>query len=635
MAGLPTLLVEVEFTAGVWTDITGRVLLSEGVSRTYGRGDQYSEVQPGTLELTVDNSDGRFTAGYTSGLYWPNVKVGKAIRLSHTFDGVLRRRSQCHVNEWPTAWPAGQGGTGVYVPARITATDASRRLNRGRKLRSVLQEEILYDGPVAYWPLGEPEGSTIAADVSGPSTSMTVGQAGGGGALTFGSGTGPPRDGLPAVQTAPVDADNGKFLRSGAIPGAVVGGVCTLECWALAPTGVASGSTVMTGVFGDRRSYLTVNFDATGRLVLRALIMDSSDVSTVATVTTAGVYANALTHHIVGVCTVTATAVTVTLYVDGALRGTQTTAGTGLPVPTTVADVAVGAYPPRYGYTAGGLFAGTFAHAAVYGKAVTPAQSLAHYLAGVTGFAGEKTDVRITRLARYAGITSLALDAGASGIAAQDTAGQTAHTAMVEAVQAEDGLLFFDGQGRLVMQSKTRRFNQATSFTLTAGTVQEIGADTVLTTDDSQQVNDAAYTRSGGATQRALNLTSIAADGTYGDERTLLLATDNEVLDRANWAVQTRAVPAARCPAVTVDLLTQPTAALVTSVLGADLSARFTVNGLPSQAPGSSVDLIVEGVTERLSATEWTVTFNTSPGSSLGNIWQFNTMITSPLTFGV
>lgn len=785
MTGFPTVLVELALgypplsASPVWTDITAKVLQSEGVSRTYGRTDPYSGAQPGTLSLTLDNTDGRFTAGLTTGAYYPNIRPGVPIRVSHTFNGVLRRRFYGNVNEWPTAWP---GGGQTYSQVQITATDSSRRLNRGRKLRSMLAEEILYDSPVAYWPLGEPDGSVSAGDIAGTATNLTIGQAGGGnGTLTFGQGTGPRFDGLPAVVTAPGGPEEGKFLRAGTIAGAVGGGVCTVEAWVNATAGAADGSVVVSAIFGDRRSYLQVYFNGSGQLVGRVLGFQSADVAVAATATSASVYANSQTHHVVAVGTIAASSVTVSLYVDGALRGTQTTGGSGLTVPTVINDLGVAGTPARAGYPPLGLHAATFAHAAVYGFALSAARVLVHYQAGATGFAGEKTDVRVRRLARYAGIADLPagvltnlgfevdaagwgilggtfirdtavkyegtasgkitwnataaarqayltqtatgltvgrqyrasawvrsaatgppvvieawpsgapdvygqtcaaddvwrqisvtftatattagisflngaantagkqawidavipptpvpgllLDAGASGVAGVDTTGQTAVTAMADVATAEDGLLFFDGAGALVLQSRTRRFNQASTFTLTAGTLQEVGADTSFTTDDAEQVNDATYVREGGGPQRAFNAASIATDGTYTDEQTLLLSTDNEVLDRANWTVQTRNTPAPRCPSITVDLLTQPSATLVAGVLDAQLSARLTVAGLPSQAPSASVALIVEGETERLSDSEWSVTWNTSRASTLTNVWTFDTVTTEPLTF--
>jgi hypothetical protein len=205
---------------------------------------------------------------------------------------------------------------------------------------------------------------------------------------------------------------------------------------------------------------------------------------------------------------------------------------------------------------------------------------------------------------------------------------------MVEVTLAEDGQLFMSGDGRLTLHSRTRRYSLTSAFTLNCNNDDaDIGLTFVA--EDLFTVNDARYSRTGGPEQRATNAASIAEYDTYGDGPTAYaLTTDFEVLDRANWRVRFYGIPTPRCSQVKVDLLTQPTSALIAAVLAADISTRFTLTGLPSQAPSSSIDLVIEGITEVWSTTEWSVTFNTSPASTLTNVWTFDTITTEPLTFG-
>ncbi|GAB2714388.1 carbohydrate binding domain-containing protein [Streptomyces bullii] len=65
----------------VWTDITRYVEQPEGISITRGTQNELSETQPGTMTLTLDNSDGRFTADRTASPYHPNVKRHVPIRV--------------------------------------------------------------------------------------------------------------------------------------------------------------------------------------------------------------------------------------------------------------------------------------------------------------------------------------------------------------------------------------------------------------------------------------------------------------------------------------------------------------------------------------------------------------------------
>lgn len=67
----------------VRTDITQYVdLVESGISITRGAQDELSETQPGTATLTLDNSDGRFTAARTASPYSPNVKKNVPIWVS-------------------------------------------------------------------------------------------------------------------------------------------------------------------------------------------------------------------------------------------------------------------------------------------------------------------------------------------------------------------------------------------------------------------------------------------------------------------------------------------------------------------------------------------------------------------------
>ena len=89
----PDLKVEVAFNAGVrtakasrtWTDVSDYVELDDGITATGGRADERGECDANTVALTVDNSDGRFTPERTSSPYYPNVKIGRPIRVTATY----------------------------------------------------------------------------------------------------------------------------------------------------------------------------------------------------------------------------------------------------------------------------------------------------------------------------------------------------------------------------------------------------------------------------------------------------------------------------------------------------------------------------------------------------------------------
>ncbi|MFF4347527.1 carbohydrate binding domain-containing protein [Streptomyces sp. NPDC001530] len=66
----------------VWTTITEYVDMAAGISlNNRGASDERADTQPGTMSLTLDNSDGRFTPNRSGSPYYPNVKRNVPIRL--------------------------------------------------------------------------------------------------------------------------------------------------------------------------------------------------------------------------------------------------------------------------------------------------------------------------------------------------------------------------------------------------------------------------------------------------------------------------------------------------------------------------------------------------------------------------
>jgi hypothetical protein len=261
------------------------------------------------------------------------------------------------------------------------------------------------------------------------------------------------------------------------------------------------------------------------------------------------------------------------------------------------------------GSAAGQLLTGTVSHVTTY-NAPLDATSVARRSAMVlTGGAGESSDARIARYARWAGMAAADynLEAGdAQSIAHVDTTGKAPLAAMQDVAATESGILFVAGDGRLTFQARSRRYNASPAITL-----DEIGVGDQFVVNDEQLINEVTASRDGGIAYRAVNATSVGDFGTYREDITLLTTLDNEVIDAANWMVSTRSTPVARLPRLTIDLLTDAT--LRTDALALELGSLARVTSLPSQAPASTVDLFIEGWTETVSTQEWSMVCNTSP----------------------
>lgn len=174
--GFPTsIVVEIEFAAGVWTDITTHVV-GDSIEITAGKDSPAGDIQPGTLDLILDNPDGTWTPDNPLSTYYPDIVEGKRIRVT--------------VNKGtPAGYSTGSYGTGPYagtltqsvrfagritlwepdfpsVPqqskTRVQAVDALGDLARNTMpptLLGVLQNLYYASGEVAptqsfwYWPL--------------------------------------------------------------------------------------------------------------------------------------------------------------------------------------------------------------------------------------------------------------------------------------------------------------------------------------------------------------------------------------------------------------------------------------------------------------------------------------------------
>ena len=611
--------------APTWTDITPYVELSAGITITRGRPDEYSQPQPGTCTLTLNNTDGRFTVGLATSPYYPNVKIRKKLRVSYidpnTF--AVSYRHTGYVEEWPVEWPNG----GKYTQAVVTSVDRFKRLGNLAPLLSVIQEEILIDTPVAYYTLGE-SGGVSAGDTSGVGNNspLTVAQFGVGGTLTFGANTGPGTDGLTAPSFVPASSVSGKYLKGTLVP--VAGGTfgLSVEMFFNAPTlPPSSFFTLFHGSSGGRNllMYLT---NTSGHLVLVSDSVAGTDFS----MQTTGVnYCDGRTHHVVITETlVVAFSVTATIYVDGvSVLSTSYTPLVTFGDFIEQLEVGEDTRPAN----SNGLFSGTISHVAVYNGPLSAARIAAHARAGVDGFAGERSDQRIARLASYAGIPTAeqSLEVGMSkSISALPIAGQSPLQAMQDVTTTENGVLFMAGDGRLTFQARSHRYNIASSLTISA--TDDLEGPPKFQANDAFLVNDVLASRAGGISAKSVNQASVTDYGTSHVDLALLTTSDNEVIDAASWRTQQGGAVVERTPNLALDLVTN--VGKTVAVLAANIGDRITLNALPIQAPAASIDQFIEGWSESISSIAWGVSWNTTPASAASvSAWQLDNASNSVL----
>ncbi|WP_371612872.1 LamG-like jellyroll fold domain-containing protein [Streptomyces clavifer] len=515
----------------------------------------------------------------------------------------VRPRFWGMVNEFPVEWE------GLYSSVTVSATDLFKRLNRLPEMRSMLGMEVLtsdtltgvYSFLAAYYPLTEEVGAAAAGDVAGLGTgALAVTQVSAGGTLEFGT-DGVPETGESCPTFTPASASAGRYLVADLGPQAAEDSTTWLphvQVWFKTST----VSRVICGLHDPNVDHeLVFVLSASG--VLQIEHSESGDARV--TVTTAsGNLANGVWHHLVY------DGSTKRVYIDGAaVGGTLSVSGMG-----GLRTLYVG------GYRAARLFSGQIAHVSLHEANSSAGAVYAATYGAMTGFAPEVANLRVERLARYAGLASVTiLGSTHDQVASQGPAGSGVVARLREVESTESGRLYAerDYYG-LAYQSRDLRYNPdpaAEVFTIDYADLDTQGVQ--LADDDQKLVNEVTASRPGGATQTVTAPSSILAFGTYPQQLTILKTSDLSVMDAAYWRVSRYANPEPELREVPIEAATMPT---FLDILDADISSYFTVFNLPAQATASSMRVTVEGYTETIKEQSHVIQFRTS-ASARDSVW--------------
>ncbi|MFJ9020809.1 LamG-like jellyroll fold domain-containing protein [Streptomyces sp. NPDC102259] len=509
------------------------------------------------------------------------------------------------VNEFPVSW------RGLASQTRISCTDLFKWLNRRPLLKSMLAEEILHQSVPsvttalgAYYPLTEPSESLSAGDISGSgSGSLAVTQVGAGGTLDFGT-DGLAETGDTCVTFTPASTSAGKYLVGdlGAAFQTNSGPyVTSIDFWIKTTT----TSRAILGMYEPSLDHQVVlALDASGQLTVE--YTDSGGTLTV--YNSLRTLNDGSWHHILWDGNLSTR-----LYIDGVAGPVSVLT----PAMSGLRFLHVG------GYRGARMFVGQIAHVAVtfstgsIGATLSPLR----WSAATTGFSGEDADARVTRLARYADLSSVTIWGSTFDPIASQGPGGSAVVARMREVEATESARLFaerDYYG-LAFQSRDLRYNPDPAsevFTIAYADLET--PDVQLADDDQKLVNSLEASRPGGATQRVTAPASILAFGVYDPGVLNILKTsDNSVLDAAYWRVSRYANPDPELREVPIQAYSMST---YLDILDADISSYFSVTGMPSQAPASSMRVTVEGYTETIRHAEHLIQFHTS-ASVTDSVW--------------
>lgn len=616
---LPTgLKVEVEFVAGVWTDVTADYDNNAGFTFQVGRTSPSSQAQTSSVGLQLRNDKGKYTpfvqvlSDGTASTTYPNVVPRKRLRIS-TSSGVR------WLGYIKSLVPNTNGFSGASMCV-INAADVMDRLSRFSLMSPIRQEISAEPFLWAFWPLTEPSGSTTAADQSGyRNTTLSIPTAlANQAALTFGD-DGPGSGDGTGVRFAPTAANSGQVLATPTnlrqFPDPPSYTAATFEMW-INP-GVTrpswGGTSGETFFFAQNDDNPSIGFLQLWLLSGTLHFVDGTSAGGLAGPN----LSDGAWHHIVLTRSTTG-ANAWKLYVDNALVGS---ANQGVNYVTTF-NLGDAVAPGLNGTP--GRYQGNMGYVAVYATSLSTTRIAAHYNAG-HGWVGETVDARIIRFLTVAGLTASDWSIPAStvtlGTYSQD--GKDVLSAVQDAVASEGaGAVFYVKGGVATFQSRTFRKPTTPVLTVAAGSDDD-AAGFVPSVDDSTLVNQVTVTRSSASGGDSTQTVGATTGEIWSQSVTTYTQTDDDALNLAQSIIAANDTPGWRLPKITVDLLTA-THNFYGTLQNIDIGDRIRMTGLVAgQAPASQVDVIVEGWTETVNVGTYKVVFDTSPADNPAMfIWQ-------------
>lgn len=568
----------------VWTDVTTRVLMTEGISISRGRTDEMSAVGTGTMKLVFDNSDGAFTPG-AAGSPYP-VALRTPIKVSYV-SGSETPRFVGFVDEWDTGFRSPVSASAL---CRISASDRLKTLAL-HSLVSGVEEAYRAAKVGAYWPLGDAATSVCGQRMPSSPIGDLVPVTYGTGSIEWGA-VGPVGASSGAVRLVSPDAGNGAALVANAARSAVAAG--------------SNGVYVEAFVAVESLSGTIFRLESPSGIAFEVILVGGQPrvqyVSTLGA-TTAATFSQSIADGLWRHVSMHLTTTSVALYVD--LE----------PAVTVAAGTGVSLSRLFIGSGSGGCMAGRVAHAGLsVNQPVTLSGRTMHVASGA-GYPGDTPGARIARIAAWAGVPAAAqaIDAGVeSSLSPTSMEGVSALAAIEEVAATDGGLVLASRSGVVVYRSRSDRWNRTADASLDAS-AEQVGVGVSVILDDATLCNDITV-RSAVGVARAEDAASIAAWGRVS--RTLDLASSSWSVasDRAASELAASKSPTPRIEGVTVDILTDASVRAVALML--DVSSLVTLTSLPPQLGAASRPVWVEGVTESISASGWDLALSTSMAST-------------------
>lgn len=603
-----TVTVEIAFTNApltanascTWVDVSADV---RAMNIRRGRQTELSGYSVGTMQLTLNNRARAYDPSNTAGAYYGNLLPMRKVRVTATSGATTATIFTGHILGWPLEYPGMADATVV-----LGCVDAFRPLAQMSPPENAYDAEVLADSPHGYWRL-----DTIDEGGISPATVGNVD------ARNYNQGDPTFFDAADLTITRPVGvsttiANAGWVVESlpSAAPKTIEGWFWNLQ------QGIYAGTNVARAAYNST-NWMRVAIGSTDGTVSVGYSNSTDNKSYVFAST--GWQVTSSSAHIV----LTASTTTLSLWVDGLnvwagslSAGTSTNTFTALPPPSIQAVVQ-----PRSGSTVSPGVYGL----AVYTAELTSTRISEHYQAGLTGWGhplGDRAGARIGRILNAVGWPAgdRSLSTGSTVLGTYQSTGSTL-AALQAIADAEQGLLFIDGSGNVVLRDRQWQWTNSSSITSQA-TFGDSGSETPYA-DIEIDANHLDYIRNvvtvsyTGSSVTVKDSTSVSAYGEQSDSvaATAIPAFGGYVARQlAAFRLRLRKDAKTRIPMVKVLPRTKTSTHLPT-LLGLELGERVTVKRRPTGGSGT-IDQVctVQGVSHQITPDRWTTLLYLAPSQS-------------------
>lgn len=585
----------IDVASCTWTDMSAYVRHAPKISVRRGRTSELSDFSPGTMTVVFNNLTRLFDSSNTAGTYYGRLLPFRKIRFRVVYNGVTAYVFTGHVLGWPITYPGNTDST-----VTVNCVDATRVLEQSAMNGSAYEAVVQAESDLTrYWKMQEPS-FTWLKDTFGfddlnrrrDLTDEPVGGVSGSIGYPIGSALG-----LSSGEAWAADSTIISFNTA------------TIEMWVLPAVDTQLANVLIYGTattflsVKPSVSYVEVRYsNSTGGL------RDStgSGVTIPISGTSAGI-----PYHLA----VTVSATTITVYINGVAQSTTDTLAAG----TWTYSSSLANSKLIYG--ASDTLIG---HVATYRVALTAAQILSHWAAGTYPWGhpyGERTGARAGRILDAIGwpAADRDLSTGATYCGNWLPDGASALSGLRELEDAEQGLLFISGAGKVTLRDRQWQWTNTRAVTPQV-TFDDDGTDTPYTSlyVDGNGIefirNDVTVTFPGG-TVNVTDSTSITAYTHQTDSVGAAALPENALwLARqlAGYRLRIRKDPATRVSNLSVAM--RRNIAQCFAVASLEIGDRVQVLRRPTGGTGIvTANCQVQGIEHTMDGADWTVRLSLAP----------------------